>query len=89
MPGSDVEAVVPLPAIAGLSWSIESQSGGNEGVGFAVPIKTAAEVVSQLESGGEVAAAQLQRCRQPAGACGAEAGEFRKLRGRAFESVIK
>jgi putative serine protease PepD len=40
--------------VIGITSQIESQSGGNEGVGFAVPIKTAADVVSQLENGGEV-----------------------------------
>ena len=38
--------------VIGINSQIESQSGGNEGVGFAVPIKTAADVASQLENGG-------------------------------------
>ena len=38
---------------------IESQSGCNQGVGFAVPIKTAADVASQLENGGQVQRAYL------------------------------
>jgi S1-C subfamily serine protease len=45
--------------VIGINSQIESQSGGNEGVGFAVPIKTAADVVSQLESGGAVHRAYL------------------------------
>ena len=45
--------------VIGINSQIESQSGGNEGVGFAVPIKTAADVVSQLENGGEVHRAYL------------------------------
>ena len=45
--------------VIGINSQIESQSGGNEGVGFAVPIKTAADVVTQLESGGEVHRAYL------------------------------
>ncbi len=40
--------------VIGINSQIESQSGGSEGVGFAVPIKTAADVVSQLENGGQV-----------------------------------
>src|SRR3954468_21493322 len=40
--------------VIGINSQIESQSGGNVGIGFAVPIKTAADVVSQLENGGEV-----------------------------------
>ena len=45
--------------VVGINSQIESQSGGNEGVGFAVPIKTAADVVSQLENGGSVHRAYL------------------------------
>jgi putative serine protease PepD len=45
--------------VIGINSQIESQSGGNEGVGFAVPIKTAADVVSQLEQGGAVHRAYL------------------------------
>jgi S1-C subfamily serine protease len=45
--------------VIGINSQIESQSGGNVGIGFAVPIKTAADVVSQLENGGEVQRAYL------------------------------
>jgi S1-C subfamily serine protease len=45
--------------VIGMNSQIESQSGGNEGVGFAVPIKTAADVASQLENGGQVHQAYL------------------------------
>jgi S1-C subfamily serine protease len=45
--------------VIGINSQIESQSGGNEGVGFAVPIKTAVDVVSQLEQGGQVHRAYL------------------------------
>ena len=45
--------------VIGINSQIESQSGGNVGIGFAVPIKTAADVVSQLEKGGEVHQAYL------------------------------
>jgi S1-C subfamily serine protease len=45
--------------VIGINSQIESQSGGNEGVGFAVPIKTAADVISQLENGGSVHRAYL------------------------------
>jgi S1-C subfamily serine protease len=40
--------------VIGVNSQIESQSGGNVGIGFAVPIKTAIDVVNQLEDGGEV-----------------------------------
>jgi putative serine protease PepD len=45
--------------VIGINSQIESQSGGNEGVGFAVPIKTAEDVADQLISGGEVHRAYL------------------------------
>jgi S1-C subfamily serine protease len=45
--------------VIGINSQIESQSGGNVGIGFAVPIKTAVDVVSQLEDGGEVHRAYL------------------------------
>jgi S1-C subfamily serine protease len=45
--------------VIGINSQIESQSGGNVGIGFAVPIKTAADVVSQLENGGQVHRAYL------------------------------
>jgi S1-C subfamily serine protease len=45
--------------VIGITSQIESQSGGNEGVGFAVPIKTASDVVDQLENGGQVHQAYL------------------------------
>jgi S1-C subfamily serine protease len=45
--------------VIGINSQIESQSGGNVGIGFAVPIQTAIDVVSQLEDGGEVHRAYL------------------------------
>jgi S1-C subfamily serine protease len=45
--------------VIGINSQIESQSGGNQGIGFAVPIKTAVEVVNQLRDGGEVQHAYL------------------------------
>ena len=45
--------------VIGINSQIESQSGGNEGVGFAVPIKTAQDVVHQLLNGGQVHRAYL------------------------------
>jgi putative serine protease PepD len=45
--------------VIGINSQIESRSGGNEGVGFAVPIKTAIDVVNQLQSGGEIQHAYL------------------------------
>ncbi len=45
--------------VIGINSQIESQSGGNDGVGFAVPIETARDVVDQLLSDGEVRRAYL------------------------------
>jgi S1-C subfamily serine protease len=45
--------------VIGVNSQIESQSGGNVGIGFAVPINTAIDVVNQLENGGDVQHAYL------------------------------
>jgi putative serine protease PepD len=45
--------------VIGVNAQIESDSGGNDGVGFAVPSNTVRSVVSQLLSGGEVRYAYL------------------------------
>ena len=45
--------------VIGINSQIASQSGGNVGIGFAVPINTAADVVPQLENGGKVQHAYL------------------------------
>ena len=35
----------------GINEQIDSQSGGNEGIGFAVPINTAVSVMQQMQDG--------------------------------------
>ena len=35
----------------GINEQIDSQSGGNEGIGFAVPINTAVSVMQQMQNG--------------------------------------
>ncbi len=45
--------------VIGINSQIASQSGGNEGVGFAVPIATASDVVSQILEDGSVERAYL------------------------------
>jgi S1-C subfamily serine protease len=45
--------------VIGINSQIESQSGGNQGIGFAVPSNTAVEVVNQLQDGGQVQHAYL------------------------------
>jgi S1-C subfamily serine protease len=45
--------------VIGVNTQIESQSGGNDGVGFAVPSNTVRSVVSQLLESGEAAHAYL------------------------------
>jgi len=45
--------------VIGINEQIASQSGGNQGLGFAVPIDTAAAVMGQLEKNGKVAYAWL------------------------------
>jgi S1-C subfamily serine protease len=45
--------------VIGINEQIASQSGGNQGLGFAVPIDTAAKVMAQLKTGGSVTYAYL------------------------------
>ena len=45
--------------VIGINEQIASQSGGNQGLGFAVPINTAVRVMDQLKSGGQVKYAWL------------------------------
>jgi S1-C subfamily serine protease len=45
--------------VIGINEQIATQSGGNEGLGFAVPINTAIRVMGQLKKNGEVAYAWL------------------------------
>jgi putative serine protease PepD len=45
--------------VVGVNSQIQSENGGNVGIGYAVPIDTAREVVDQLKSGGEVEHAYL------------------------------
>jgi S1-C subfamily serine protease len=45
--------------VIGINEQIATQSGGNEGLGFAVPINTAIRVMEQLKQSGEVAPAWL------------------------------
>jgi len=45
--------------VIGINEQIASRSGGNEGLGFAVPINTAVRVMQQLKENGEVAYAWL------------------------------
>ena len=37
--------------VIGINEQIDSQSGGNEGIGFAVPINTAISVMQQMQAG--------------------------------------
>ena len=55
--------------VIGINEQIASQSGGNEGIGFAVPINTAVAELKQLESGG-VQQSQQQATPDQSGALG-------------------
>jgi S1-C subfamily serine protease len=46
--------------VIGINEQIASQSGGNEGIGFAVPIDTAIQTMNQLKAGGSSQAQQQQ-----------------------------
>src|SRR5205085_7808520 len=45
--------------VVGVNSQIQSDSGGNDGVGFAIPSNTVKNVISQLVSGGQVQHAYL------------------------------
>ena len=45
--------------VVGMNSQIASESGGNDGVGYAIPIETVTKVVDQLERGGKVEYAYL------------------------------
>lgn len=64
--------------VIGVNAQIESESGGNDGVGFAIPSNTVQSVVSQILSTGEVEHAYLGvSLAETDGAPGAEVGEVR------------
>lgn len=63
--------------VIGVNAQIASDSGGNEGVGFAIPSNTAKSIVSQLINGGKVAHAFLGVGLQDASGRGAEVTEVR------------
>jgi putative serine protease PepD len=60
--------------VVGVTSQIESDSGGNDGVGFAVPSNTVKSIVSQLLASGKVEHAYLGVAIQPASGQGAPAG---------------
>ena len=65
--------------VVGVNSQIESDSGGNDGVGFAVPSNTVKSIVSQLVAGGTVEHAYLGvgLTQTQSGAAGAEVSEVR------------
>jgi putative serine protease PepD len=63
--------------VVGMNSQIASESGGNDGVGYAVPIETIRTVVEQLESGGRVEYAYLGVQIGDAADRGAQIGEVR------------
>ena len=63
--------------VVGMNSQIASESGGNDGIGYAVPIETIERVVEQLKSGGSVAYAYLGVQIGDAQSGGAQIGEVR------------
>jgi len=63
--------------VVGMNSQIASESGGNVGIGYAVPIETIERVVEQLKSGGAVAYAYLGVQLGDAQGGGAQIGEVR------------
>ena len=59
-PGNSGDALVTMNgSLAGLNAFIVSQSGGNEGLGFAIPANTVREVYSQLRKNGLVSRGEI------------------------------
>jgi putative serine protease PepD len=63
--------------VIGVNTQIESDSGGNEGVGFAVPSSTISSVASKLVKGEKVQHPYLGVYVQPANRSGAEVGQVK------------
>ena len=63
--------------VVGMNSQIASESGGNDGIGYAVPIETIERVVEQLKSGGAVQYAYLGVQIGDAQGGGAQIGEVR------------
>jgi putative serine protease PepD len=63
--------------VVGMNSQIASESGGNDGIGYAVPIETIERVVEQLKSGGSVQYAYLGVQIGDAQSGGAQIGEVR------------
>jgi S1-C subfamily serine protease len=60
--------------VIGVNSQIASESGGNDGIGYAIPVDTVKDVVSQLEGGGTIERAYLGVSISDASDGGAEIG---------------
>ena len=73
--------------VIGINEQIASQSGGNQGLGFAVPINSAMKALDQLKSGGSVKYAWLGVAGQTLTAEVATAGKYNVQSGALVEQV--
>jgi S1-C subfamily serine protease len=62
--------------VIGINEQIDSQSGGNEGIGFAVPINTAAKVMQQMQNGQYAPQTQDQTQSQDGSSSGSSSGDY-------------
>jgi serine protease Do len=85
-PGNSGGALVTLDGkLVGINTAILSRTGGNVGIGFAVPINMARLVMTQLIAHGEVKRGRIGVTLRPSGASGAEAN--RSAEGAIIEAV--
>src|SRR5919204_550720 len=76
--------------VIGVNSQIESDSGGSDGVGFAIPSNTVRSVVSQLVAGGKVEHAYLGvSIEQPANGSGARIAQLRGSRTPAAKAGLR
>jgi Do/DeqQ family serine protease len=87
-PGNSGGALVTLDGrLVGINTAILSRTGGNVGIGFAIPINMARLVMNQLIANGEVRRGRIGVTLRTAGARAAEPGRSAELEGALIEAV--
>jgi len=87
-PGNSGGALVTLDGrLVGINTAILSRTGGNVGIGFAIPINMARLVMNQLIANGEVRRGRIGVTMRIAGARGAEPSRSAELEGALIEAV--
>jgi serine protease Do len=87
-PGNSGGALVTLDGrLVGINTAILSRTGGNVGIGFAIPINMARLVMNQLVAHGEIRRGRIGITLRIAGARGADPGRSAELEGALIEAV--